>query len=194
MSTDYLYPIVIGIGFLSMMNLGFMSFVNQKTAEFYLRWFGSKKKTESLIPEKGIRIINIETLGSEISEEDLTNYLEHHLNEAEPNFEKVEFDNPIYVRFKYLNEIYQMCLNGLQSTRDEHKPFKTTPKYLSAVIKHNGDEMCVTEKIREFHGHSRNFFDHIPDVVNDLNFLLKDHQGELHTFDMMGNVSVHKLD
>lgn len=156
--------------------------------------FYKKTNAESFVPEDRIRIIEIiDKHNHNITEDELSNYLEHHLDEKPADFTKKEFKHPIIVRFKYQNEIYSMCLKSMKYTRNEHKEIKPTPKYLSAIIRHGDDEICVTQRIREFHGHSKNFFDHIPDVENDLKKLLENHKGDLYTYDMMGNSNKIKL-
>lgn len=176
--------------------LGIGIFVGTQFNKLALYFYSKPANVESLIPEDCIRIIEIsDDHNHGLSEEELCNYLEHHLDSdgPEPNFTKITFEHPVKIRFKHGNEIYSMCLKGMTSTRDDHKEIQTTPKYLSAVIRHGDDEICVTNRIREFHGHSKNFFDHIPDVISDLNVLLNDCEGQLHTYDMMGSSKVHDL-
>ncbi len=163
------------------------------------RYYGPSN-VESLIPEENIRIIEIiDDHDHGITEDELCRYLEHHIElEGPDNFDKKTFEHPVTVRFKYRNEIYSMVLKGMTSTKDDHKEIKKTPKCLSAIIRYTDsqgktNESCVTERIREFHGHSKNFFDHIPDVISDLDILLKGYKGQLHTYDMMGNTKVVEL-
>ena len=86
-----------------------------------------------------------------------------------------------------------MCLKQLKSKNHDHSVIKKEPKYLSAVVKNGENEECVTNKLVEFHGPSRNFFIHIPDAVSDVRIILKNHKGKLHTFDMLGMQQIHDI-
>jgi hypothetical protein len=153
-----------------------------------------KKEADSfIITENGIEIIN---LTKETDRVNLIKYLKHHIMYTDDKFHPMYFfDGPLIVRFKYQNETYQVCLKQLESKNTDHSVSIKEPKILSAVVKLNEDDegKCVTEQLVEFHGPNRNFFSHIPDTVADFSMILKDHRGELHTFDMMGNKNIHKL-
>ncbi len=103
------------------------------------------------------------------------------------------FDEPLIVRFKYQNEIYQLCINQMKCKNIDHSVSVKDPKILSAVVKNKEEEKCITEQLVELHGPDRNFFSHIPDAISEKSILLKDHKGELHTFDMMGNKHIYRL-
>lgn len=118
----------------------------------------------------------------------------HHVIDENTNFSTQAFSSPLFVRFKYINEIYQICLVKLESTKDDHKPIEELPRYLSGtIITNGGTEICVTQKLKEFQGFTRNFFKHIPDAIHDLSHLFKEHSGELHTFDMMGLSKIQNI-
>ncbi len=153
-----------------------------------------KKEVDSfIITEDGIEIID---LTKETDRGNLVKYLKHHIMCTDDKFHPIYFfDEPLRVRFKYQNEVYQICLKQLESKNTDHSVIAKEPKILSAIVKlYEDDEgKCVTEQLVEFHGPDRNFFNHILDTVSDFSVLLKDHKGELHTFDMMGNKNIHKL-
>lgn len=152
------------------------------------------KQVESfIVTEDGIEILSF---NKETDKENLIKYLKHHIMYTDDKFHKMYFfDEPLVVKFKYQNEIYQICLNQLESKNTDHSVVMKEPKYLSAVIKLDDEDegICITEKFVEFHGPNRNFFKHIPDCVSDFSVIFKDHKGKLHTFDMMGNQEVHDL-
>jgi len=153
-----------------------------------------KKDVESfIITENGIEIID---LTKDVDRNNLLKYLRHHIMYTDDEFHPMYFlDEPLIVRFKYQNEIFQVCLNQMESKNTDHSVSIKDPKILSAVVKldENCQGKCITEKLVEFHGPDRNFFSHIPDTVSDFSVILKDYKGELHTFDMMGNQNIHKL-
>jgi len=155
---------------------------------------GSKKEVDSFIVTKNdIEILDIT---KEIDKDNLNKYLRHHIMCTDDIFHPMYFfDGPLLVRFKYQNEIYQICLKQLESKNTDHTMTNKEPKFLSAVIKiHENDQgKCITEKLVELHGPDRNFFNHIPDTISDLPILLKDYRGKLHIFDMMGNQKIHEL-
>jgi hypothetical protein len=173
----------------------------EKTLTIYIYFWSSlgytfapEKEADSFIITKdGIEIID---LTKETDRGNLIKYLKHHIMYTDDEFHPMYFfDEPLIVRFKYQNETYQVCLKQLESKNTDHSVSIKEPKILSAVVKLNEDDegKCVTEQLVEFHGPNRNFFSHIPDTVSDFSVLLKDHKGEIHTFDMMGNKNILKL-
>jgi hypothetical protein len=146
-----------------------------------------------IITEDDIEILD---LTKEVDRDNLIKYLRHHIMYTDDVFHPMYFfDGPLVVRFKYQNETYQICLKQLESKNNEHSVVMKEPKYLSAVVKNSDIEegICITEKIVELHGPTRNFFNHIPDSVSDFSVILRDHKGKLHTFDMMGNQKIHEI-
>jgi len=176
---------------------------NSITHIFYIflgKLFVRKKtnnKVESLIvSDSSIQIINTNIQLNENEIDNIRNYLHHHILYTDHTFHPTYFNNFLHVKFKYQNEMYQICLTKLESTKNEHLDVISTPKYLSAVIISDEGEHCITDTIKEFHGHTKNFFKHIPDTIHDLSIILKDHKkynSKLHTFDMMGNNQITDL-
>lgn len=152
----------------------------------------SKKKSDSFIIEKNdIEILN---LSRETDIINATKYLRHHIMYTEDNFHPMYFfGKHLLIRFKYRNEIYQICLKQMESKNTDHSVSMKEPKILSAVMKfcenEENKEKYVTEQLVEFHGPNRNFFKHIPDTTLDFSILLGIDNGELNIFDMMGNNS-----
>ena len=148
----------------------------------------SEKKRESLIvTDTDIKILETTLEDSK----NLLNYLRHHIMYTDDTFENIYFEDPIFVKFKYLNETYQICLKKLESTKDDHAEIIKNPPPLVATIRDPSDSDKVThditEKLRELHGSTKNFFKHIPDAEHELSDILKEHSGkELHVFDAMG--------
>jgi hypothetical protein len=166
----------------------------------YILIFLGYHKEEDHKPVESLIVINedieILDLTKETDKDNLRKYLKHHIMNTDDKFHPMYFfDGPLIVKFKYLNEMYQICLTQLESKNTDHSVIKKEPKYLSAIIKinENDDGHCITEQFVEFHGPTRNFFNHIPDVISDFSIILKNHKGKLHTFDMMGNHKVHNL-
>jgi len=164
--------------------------------------YPTKKNVTSLIvSDYNISIISVNNYSTEIniaSNENILNYLKHHILHTNDYFEFIIFTKPLFVRFSFRNQIYQICLKGLQSIKEDQTAIKTTPKYLSAIFNsdENENEYNVTEKILEFHGPTKNFFNHIPDAISDLTILMNfnlNHKGKLHTFDMMGCTNIYEL-
>ncbi len=157
----------------------------------------SKKETDSFIVTK--EDIEILEYSRETNKDNLVKYLKHHIMYTDDKFYPMYFfDDHLRIRFKYQNEVYQLCISQMECKNTDHSISIKSPKILSAVIKtHENDEgMCVTKQLVECHGPDRNFFSHMPDAVSDIPVLLKNHKGkktELHTFDMMGNKYVYKL-
>ncbi len=153
-----------------------------------------KKEAKSfIITEDGIEILD---LTKEVDKDNLLKYLKHHIIHSDDKFHPMYFfDEPLIVRFKYQNEIYQVCLRQLESKNTDHSITIKEPKFLSAIVKldEKDEGRCITEQLVEFHGPCRNFFSHIPDTISDFSVILKDIKGELHTFDMMGNQKIHRL-
>ena len=92
------------------------------------------KQVESfIITEDGIEILSF---NKETDKENLMKYLKHHIMYTDDKFHKMYFfDEPLIVRFKYQNEIYQICLKQLESKNTDHSVVMKEPKYLSAVVK-----------------------------------------------------------
>lgn len=159
---------------------------------YFFRWCkrGSSGKVdiESLIvSDNDIKILSVNT---DIDNDNLVKYLRHHILHSSDTFETIYFKKPIFVRFKYMNETYQICLAKLESTKDCHLDIVSNPKYLSAVV---NNEIHITDKIKELHGPTKNFFNHIPDAISDFSVLLAEHSGKLETFNMFGEQKVHIL-
>jgi hypothetical protein len=155
--------------------------------------FRKNNKVEPFDKEDNHQIEILETNKS-IDEKNVQNYLNHHILYTDDKFHETHFtEEPLIVKFKYNNQIYQISLNKLESKKEDHLPIVKQPKILSAVVKKDNDEYCVTEKISQFHGNTRNFFSHIPDVKNDFSIIIKDNDGKLYIFDMMGNHKVHTI-
>ena len=163
--------------------------------KLYTRY--SKSNALSLIPEDGIRIIEIyDNNNHSLNTKDIQNYLEHHIltnKDIKNNFNNITFDNPIHIKFIHSNNIYKICLNGMTCTKEQHKNIISTPKFLSAVLKNDNNEIYVTDELSEYHGPNKNYFSHIPDAISSLKYLLGNKKGELHTYDMMGNSNIIKL-
>jgi len=159
------------------------------------------KEVDSLIVTKNE--IEIIEMSIDTDKDNLINYLKHHIMYTDDKFHPMYFfDNHLFVRFKYQNEIFQICLTQLESKNTDHSVIMKEPKFLSAVIKKDTNknepdpsQNCITEILVELHGPERNFFKHIPDTVCDLSVLLslKKHTGLLYTFDMLGNDTIHEL-
>jgi hypothetical protein len=196
---------------------------------YYFRY--PSKKVESFNPESDeiivLDITNIDTqeiIPDSFSElySNVQKYLDHHLSyESSNTFVPIDFDSgPINVRFKHINEIYQISLKRLKSTNKDHGPINSTPLYLSGTVKYKGKDTCVTQKLREFHGNNRNFFSHIPDTIHHISYYIEhmisqspkrtkkdikgtpkhlqvifdDYKGgDLHTFDMNGQTKIHTI-
>ena len=149
------------------------------------------KKVESLIIlNHDIDILDISEIATGhrivLDIPNLRKYLMHHIIYTDDMFEKIYFDKPLIIKFKFENEIYQICLNCLESKKSDQKTIIKEPRYLSAVIIEEENETDVTEKIIEFHGPLRNFFRHIPDTAFDIS-LITEKKGCLHTFNMLGD-------
>jgi len=183
-------------GIFSQIYASILNFIHQFLSKFY-----EHKKVESLIvTDSDIKIICAD---QNLDEQNLLNYLRHHILFTDDQFYVTYFDEPILVRFKYLNETYQICLKKLESTKDDHQDIICSPKYLSAIIKdpeNTENTINITEHFKEIHGHTKNFFKHIPDAVHDIPSILKDYNGglikngsKLHTFNMMGHENIHEL-
>jgi hypothetical protein len=163
---------------------------------YFFRWCkheSSKIEVESfIVSDNDIKILFVSDGINEliIDNNNLIRYLRHHILHNSDKFENVYFDKPVFVRFKYLNETYQICLSKLESTKDCHLDIVSSPKYLSAVI---NDDVYITDQIKELHGPTKNFFNHIPDAISDFSVLLAEHTGKLETFNMLGNKEVHIL-
>lgn len=162
------------------------------TFVYYISCFrrknNNKVEVESLIVSNP-EIILIET-SEDVDSNNLLKYLRHNIMYTDDTFDITYFEKPIFVRFKYLNETYQICLTRLESTKDCHSDIIGTPKYLSAVI---NDEVHITEKMRELHGHTKNFWSHIPDSISDFSVLFNPYKGKLHTFDMIGQNKIIEI-
>lgn len=171
--------------YISVVNLLGYKIINETT---------DNKQIDSLIvANEDIQILD---LTKNMDKENIIKYLRHHIMYTDDEFYKMYFfDGPLIARFKYQNEIYQICLSQLESKNHEQSVVMKEPKYLSAVIKNdeNDEGNCITSKFVELHGPNRNFFKHISDTVSDFSVILKDHKGKLHTFDMMGNNQIHDL-
>lgn len=156
---------------------------------------GSITTAESFIyVENKIEILES---NKDIDLDNIIKYLKHHIMYTDDNFHKLYFiDEPLIIRFKYQNEIYQMCLKQLECNNTDHSVIKKESKCLSAIVKLNDDDddgICITDKFVEFHGPERNFFTHIPDCITDFSIILKDYKGKLCIFDMMGNQQIYLL-
>jgi hypothetical protein len=153
------------------------------------------KSVDSLIVTK--EDIEVLHLSKNADKDNIVNYLKHHIMYTNDKFHPMYFfDGPLIVKFKYQNEIYQICLIQLESKNTDHSVIMKEPKYLSAVIKKNKDDeegKCITEQFVEFHGPNRNFFKHISDTTSDFSVIFQNHNGILHTFDMVGNEQLRIL-
>lgn len=138
-----------------------------------------------------ISIIEVET-NNVIDYENLINYLNHHILLDNSVFYKQNFVRPIFVKFKYMGEIYKICLKKLESKNNQHKSIDKNPKILSAVLLKDENEIDITDTLKEFHGNDKNYFSHISDAISDLSYLL-DSDGELHVYDMIGNINKYNI-
>ena len=166
-----------------------MEFLNIILNFFDYRTTDIQNKHSLIIDNYDIEILNIETETEtdHIDIENIKNYLNHHILLKDHMFKTQYFEKPIFVNFSYMNETYRICLKNMVHTNDNHEDIIKKPKILSAILKTHQDEHDVTDIIRQYHGNNKNFFKHIPDAINDLSFLL-DRHGELHTYDMLGNI------
>jgi len=137
-----------------------------------------------IVSDENINIIEITP--PQESDENIYLYLRHHILHTQDVFEKTYFEQPVFVKFKYLNETYRICLSKLESSSDDHLEITKSPRLLWAAV----DQKDVTDKLREFHGPSRNFFNHIPDAITDISHILAPNKGKLHTYDIMGKNKV----
>lgn len=150
-------------------------------------------KHSLIIDNYDIEILNVETeTESNVNVENIKNYLNHHILLKDHKFITQYFEKPIFVNFSYMNETYKICLKNMIYTYDNHEDIIKKPKILTAILKTHEDEYDVTDIIRQYHGNNKNFFKHIPDVINDLSFILNRH-GELYMYDMLGNIEKHEL-
>jgi hypothetical protein len=140
-----------------------------------------------------IKIISVESVdhNNNYDYDNIQNYLRHHIVDPKHNFYKTHYNNPVFITFKYINKHYKICLKSMSSTHMDHYEIEETPRILYAIVK-NHTETNVTDKIKEYHGNTKNFYSHIPDIITDLYYLLG-HEGELHIFDMMGNDEITNL-
>jgi hypothetical protein len=99
------------------------------------------------------------------------------------------FPEPVAITFKFMNESYTMCVDKFESTNKDHAEVVKQPGILSASIVE--DDTDVTSKLREIHGHTKNYYMHIPDTVKDLSIIGR--EKTLHIYDMMGNYIIHKI-
>lgn len=154
-------------------------------------------KADSFITNDEITIISVSD--SEVDLINLQNYLNHNILHTDDVFYNVEkFPKPIMIKFKYCGEVYRLCLKSLKSKKHEHNEVVKQPRYLSVVVKNGETEIeNITERMTEFHGNTRNFFDHIPDSVFDFSLVFDDMRIEdgysIHTYDMSGNEEIIKL-
>lgn len=153
-------------------------------------------------------VVNSDNLVNDLVN-DLVNYLKHHILYSDTTFTEHQFDRILSVRFKYQNEIYTICLNGLHSKKTEQTNVVKEPRILSAIIegevrnegevksegevKNEETNIDVTEEIVELHGPTRNFFKHIPDAIFDPAHILTKYNGfRLRVFDMLGREYVYE--
>lgn len=186
-----------------------MPSIYNKICERFLTWcvylanlFGYKMlsnniKASSFVIDENIANIEIIEVNRSIDQNNLINYLKHHIMFTDDKFKIEHFHEPLIVRFKFQNEIYKIHLKHLISKNTDHSVSINDAKYLSAVIKNHDHEegIYITDLLVELHGPERNFFSHIPDVISDLSVLLKEYKnnGKLYTFDMLGNQKIIEL-
>ena len=75
---------------------------------FYLlkNYYKTNDENLSLIPEKGIKIIEIVGTNDSL-ENEIKNYLEHHLLDEEDTFKRMNFEGPIYIKFRHSIHLYR---------------------------------------------------------------------------------------
>lgn len=143
-----------------------------------------------------IFIIEIEHKNEEnINCDNILKYLNHHILLQKSIFYVQYFKKPIIVKFKYMGNVYRICLKKMECKNDQHSTINKNPKILSAFIKKDNNEIDVTDILKEFHGNNKNYFAHIPDSINvitELSYLLK-HEGELEIYDMIGNINKYDI-
>lgn len=144
---------------------------------------------------KGSIIINdtnditiLEISDDKVDRLNILRYLNNNIKHTNDAFYKEVFDSPIRVKFEYLGRIYRICLSKIETSNNEHTEIEEIPKILSATV----EDTDITEIVREYHGHTKNFYKHIPDVIYDLSYILE-LDGDLHTYDTMGNYNVYVL-
>ena len=155
--------------------------------------FRQSKKVDPFILDdcEDVKIVDVYPKIDNI--ENAYKYLKHHILYTDDTFDKIYFDNPIFIKFKYMNECYTICVQKFESTYTTHLNIIKEPKLLSAVVyDKNDNEINITDKAREIHGHTRNFYEHIPDVITDRSIIFN-FKGKLNTYDMMGNYKTYKL-
>jgi hypothetical protein len=159
----------------------------------------SKNDTSSFIfDEKNVNI-KLYEVSKDIDTNNLIKYLRHHIMQTDDEFYPKHFEVPLFVKFGFQNEVYQICLSRIYSKKTDHSVSLKEPRILSAILKHHENDeddegISITEQLVEFHGPDRNFFSHIPDAISDISILLASHGGkELHIFDMLGNKKIHTI-
>lgn len=139
--------------------------------------------------------------------DNLHKYLRHHFMFTEESFNSVIFDTPLKVRFRCNKKIHKIVLKQLNCTHKNHTDIKKHPTILSAVIsklnnvcsditKGSEDDVCITDALAEYHGHTKNFYLHIPDTAYDFNDAIKEfnHLGNTVTiYDTTGNINIINL-
>lgn len=148
-----------------------------------------KKNIDSfIIDNNDIEILH---LSHDIDKENVFYYIRHHIMYTDDTFIPIHsLDEPLAVKFKYLNETYTIYLNKLISKNNEHSVIYKEPKILYAVMNSHTDnnEIHITDEIVELHGPTRNFYNHIPDIVPFSKVLHSKYgNGKIITLDMIGN-------
>lgn len=145
-------------------------------------------------------VIEVIETSETVDLDNLLKYLRHHFMFTDESFNSVIFATPLNVRFKCDKKTHRIVLKKLNCTKKDHVDIVKLPTILSVVISKvtdteskDNDGVCITNTIVEYHGHTKNFYTHIPDAVYNFNEAIKDfsHLGNIVTiYDTTGDIKM----
>lgn len=184
----------------------FYSYIHH-TAYKIISFFIDKKEINReplIIDNEDVKILSVFTTSKSdtLSKSDIDNiqkYIKNNIEYTDDVFEKCSYDSAIVINFKFKNESYSLYVDKMESTKDDHSDINHKPRFLAANVHKEEEKIDVTGKMKEIHGHSRNFYEHIPDALHKdkvIKMHLEDHLGEndnLRIFDSMGNEHTYEF-